>query len=339
MSFGEFECTTSICSSNTTAHYGSYVVCNDAKECASNPILCTEGQDCDVICSDYKSCQSTQIICSQDCYVICSGYQGCNKAHIICSEGMDCIVECTGSDLACGSATIDGPINGNLTVSCTGTRSCQSARINCPVDGVCHVDATDASRTPSDSLVIDAADMISGTFTVYSARSGTVKCPAEGVDCNVICGKYGCLGTTFNTQNNTKLRIIATGLQSLKSSNIYCPYPYGECTINVESTASDALTNADIFSVNGPDAFDLFCNYSLASEHCYSESNPPKLLCRSDYKATCTMSFGEFECTTSICSSNTTAHYGSYVVCNDAKECASNPILCTEGQQKVKIAT
>eukprot|EP01083_Nonionella_stella_P272587 924468_1 len=233
-------------------YQGSYFLCNDANECQSHTIACTEGQDCDVICSASRSCDS---------------------AHIICSEGMDCTVECTGSDYACNGATIDGPTNGNLTVSCTRKNSCVSARINCPINGVCYVDATAASWTyPSNSFVIDAADMISGIFTVYSARSGTIKCPAGGVECNVLCGQYGCLGTTFTSQNNTKLHITATGLQSLKSSNIYCPYPYGECAINVEPTASDALTDADIFSINGPDAFDLFCNYSLASEHCYSES-------------------------------------------------------------------
>eukprot|EP01083_Nonionella_stella_P108476 315588_1 len=186
-----------------TNYYGSYFVCNQASECKTHTISCTEGQDCDVTCSGDYSCQSNQIICSGDCGVTCSASYGCKSAQIIttsqtrssvicsggrsceysritCGDGSDCNVDCTGEN-ACNGATIDGPTNGNLTVSCTGTRSCGSARINCPVDGVCHVDATDASRTPSDSLVIDAADMISGTFTVYSARSGTVKCPAEGV--------------------------------------------------------------------------------------------------------------------------------------------------------------
>eukprot|EP01083_Nonionella_stella_P073457 198625_1 len=137
---------------------------------------------------------------------------------------------------ACNGATIDGPTNGNLTVSCTRKNSCVSARINCPINGVCYLDATAASSTyPTNSFVIDAADMISGSFLVHSARSGTVKCPAGDVECNVICGKYGCLGTRFTSKNNTKLYITATGLQSLKSSNIYCPYPYGECTIDIES--------------------------------------------------------------------------------------------------------
>eukprot|EP01083_Nonionella_stella_P073454 198612_1 len=349
MSLGEFECADmmdsniSICSSNTTAHHGIYFVCNDAYECQSDTISCTEDHDCDVICSGSSSCISAEIISSsQDSDVLCSGSRSCQSAHIICSDGMDCKVDCTGG-YACYAATIDGPTNGNLTVSCTSIHSCLSARINCPTNGVCYVDATAASSTtPSNSLVINAADMMSGSFTVYSARSGTIKCPAGGVECNVLCGQYGCLGTTFTSQNNTKLHITATGLQSLKSSNIYCPYPYGECAINVEPTASDALTDADIFSINGPDAFDLLCNYSLSSGHCYTESNPPKFLCQSDYKATCAMSLGEFECaevdidsndTISICSSNiTAAHHGTYFLCNEASECKSNTISCTEGQ-------
>eukprot|EP01083_Nonionella_stella_P292575 995030_1 len=239
-------CIVSIISRQTDAqtnYYGSYFVCNQAYECQSDTISCTEDRDCDVTCSALRSCES---------------------AHIICSDGIDCKVDCTG-DTSCGGATIDGPTNGNLTVTCTNKYSCNSARINCPINGACHIDATASSwTTPSNSFVIDATDMISGTFTVYSARSGTIICPAGGVECNVICGQYGCLGTTFISQNNTKLHITATGLRSLESSNIYCPYPSGECAINVEPTASDALTNADIFSVIGPDAFDLSCNYSLS---------------------------------------------------------------------------
>eukprot|EP01083_Nonionella_stella_P170553 580656_1 len=183
-----------------TNYYGSYFVCNQASECKTHTISCTEGQDCDVTCSGEYSCQSNQIICSGDCGVTCShymscrsatittssqvnnvrcsGYQSCESARITCSDGSDCHVDCVG-EKGCNAATIDGPTNGNLTVSCHSQNSCSSVRINCPINGVCYLDATAASTTtPSNSLVIDAADMISGIFTVYSARSGTIKCPA-----------------------------------------------------------------------------------------------------------------------------------------------------------------
>eukprot|EP01083_Nonionella_stella_P240932 841779_1 len=128
-----------------TIYYGSYFVCNEANECRSHIISCTEDQDCDVTCSGSYGCKSAEITGSQArTSVICSGSRSCESAHIICSDGIDCKVDCT-AGYACNAATIDGPTNGNLTVSCTSIHSCLSARINCPTNGVCYVDATAAS--------------------------------------------------------------------------------------------------------------------------------------------------------------------------------------------------
>eukprot|EP01083_Nonionella_stella_P185235 674929_1 len=122
---------------------------------------------------------------------------------------------------------------------------------------------------------------MSGSFLVYSARSGTIKCPGSEVACIVDCNQYGCLGTRFNTHNDTVLDITVHGLRALESSIIYCPIAVRNCRITVES-GSDVFTNSKIYAIAEP-----VLNVACDGGNCYDASNPPQIYCLNNYLVAC----------------------------------------------------
>eukprot|EP01083_Nonionella_stella_P077364 211214_1 len=118
-----------------------------------------------------------------------------------------------------------------MAVQCSGGTGCQFAELFCPIHGLCDIDCPSNSIDGCSSVIVDARTMISGQLSfdsIYYSKGGNIHCPGNNNKCIIHCDESGCRSFTFYTQPDTAMLYIgASGTASLKSANIYCPFPNG----------------------------------------------------------------------------------------------------------------
>eukprot|EP01084_Bolivina_argentea_P176233 305012_1 len=193
-----------LCTNNKTlpGYYGSQIVCSYTSEC-SHDLYCTDGHDCVITCSGHNSCRYGTIhppISAGDLTVTCSGFW------------------------ACQDMTITGPINASFTLFCSGGSPYSACRGNlnviCPIFGKCIVDIF--SHHSSSVVTVNASNMISGSLSVFEIQNSVIHCPGNNLECIADCCDVPCRGTSFHTQNDSIVRILASGPSSLQSVTVYC---------------------------------------------------------------------------------------------------------------------
>eukprot|EP01083_Nonionella_stella_P115721 343374_1 len=290
-------------------------------------------------CTVTAPCDNIHCIDDTHCSVICNAMHSCQMTQIYAPNNANLTVSCD-YDYACDQTEIHGQATGGLSVHCTTGKSCVKPSINCPQNGICHVDAISLHNWFSPHFVINATDMISGSVQIQSARDSIIYCPGNGNECIISCTEKGCFQSTFYSQPDTGvLNITAYGANALTSSRIYCPSSNHTCSINVHTSDSNVLSNANIYSMNGLQAISIACDATNDTNLCYDVSNPPKIYCKENWGAFCDLSLntttGKWQCidvdTAQMCDSNALdGYYGSNFICNEPSDCRDYHLFCKD---------
>eukprot|EP01083_Nonionella_stella_P190484 705485_1 len=199
----------------------SYFECNDVQEC-NHDLYCIDGHDCVITCNGISSCR----------YGAIHPPNRTGNLTVTCS-----------SNNACQYMTIPGPINGSFTLLCGGASyaGCRSnVNVICPIFGECIVDIF--SHHSSSVVTVNASNMISGSLSVFAIQNSVINCPGNNLECITDCFDVPCTGTSFHTQNDSIVRIVASGASSLQSVTVYCAL-HANCSINVTQPVSDSLSH------------------------------------------------------------------------------------------------
>eukprot|EP01083_Nonionella_stella_P071081 190707_1 len=135
-------------------------------------------------------------------YSCLSSFQ-CEHAYLKCKENEDCQVDCGG--YGCYHATIQGPINGNLSIKCTDRSSCYSTTIHGPEYG--------------ELNVYCLGTMGSYGYVDYNCESAIIYGPTNG-DLNLECDEnQSCRGATIHGPTNGNLNVYCCGVSSSYDSS------------------------------------------------------------------------------------------------------------------------
>eukprot|EP01083_Nonionella_stella_P055300 145911_1 len=228
------------------------------------------------------------------CIIYCGSFYSCLGNTIYGPTTGDLSLECIGR-AACPSVTVTGPTTGDLNMTCWSVagahgETCKSATIIAPIEGDFNFKCVGGSSYTFYLGVLDASSMIAGSLHVEFSGSAnypfTIRCPGHSNECNIICSSsHSCAKMTVRAQNRTKLSIIASGSNALRSARVFCPFQSGTCWIIASGSAMGIISDLIVYSVDGlaSPLLDLQCNYAANVSNCYSESQPPRIGCRSGF--------------------------------------------------------
>eukprot|EP01083_Nonionella_stella_P176368 616800_1 len=208
--------------------------------------------------SSYFDCQSENqcnhdlyCIDGQDCEIVCAGTDSCRYGAIHPPNTANLTVHCLGTN-ACLYLVIPPPINGSLILFCGGNKysGCRYIYAICPVFGECIVEVL--SHYTTNDITVDARNMQSGGLYVSNAQRSIIQCPGNNLECIADCTDVSCTGTSFHTQNDSLLRVSASGASSLQSVAVYCAR-HANCAINVTQPVSDSLSHFKLYSIDAMD--------------------------------------------------------------------------------------
>eukprot|EP01083_Nonionella_stella_P112200 329745_1 len=175
----------------------------------------------------------------------------------------------------------------------------------------------------SSVVTVNASNMISGSLSVFEIQNSVIHCPGNNLECITDCFDVPCRGTSFHTQNDSLLRVSASGASSLQSVAVYCAR-HANCAINVTQPVSDSLSHFKLYSIDAMDGISFICDYVTDVSECYNLKDPPQLWCKSQYDTGCSLvhnarndSMNPWQCESmsisELCTNNKTlpGYYGS----------------------------
>eukprot|EP01083_Nonionella_stella_P249339 862307_1 len=188
-------------------------------------------------------------------YSYLSSYQ-CEHTYMKCKENEDCQVDC--GTMGCYHATIQAPINGNLSMNCSDRNSCHSTTIHGPENGDLNVycfGSSDSYRSSeSNCAYATIYGPTNGNLNIYclegtseyesNCENANINAPSNG-DLNLECnGPFACYSTVVDATNmiSGSVHINPFNSNAMPQSTIKCPLNGNECKIScINSTSCQSM--------------------------------------------------------------------------------------------------
>ena len=266
-------------------------------------IYCTNTDICNIIVTGKNGLAYGTIHCprNEDCNIVVMGMHGLAHGAIHCPSNEDCNIECNASH-SCYNVTVFGQTRGNnsLKIGCNHQYACANAKINsfdningtltvysnyvsaqqtnqlynshtvCPLNGECTIYTSSGVSLCSNNIIVNATYSRSLDITLYPFAYGVIYCPnPDSANQTIIGNKKNCNVSLLTNRFGQK----STYNQVLRDTKFYAVESFNNLEINCLGKA---------------------CDSTMANGRIYD----PKLICKSDYSANCTLSWenDKFQC-------------------------------------------